>query len=383
MVHQHFRLVAPFTVAENVILGEHRDGGARVPPPPARDRARRRRARRALRDRRRSARADLAALGRRAAAGRDPEGALPRGADPDPRRADRRAHAAGGGRALRDAADDGRRGPDGDLHLAQAARGEGGRRPRHRAARRPRRSRRVDDRRRDAARARRADGRPRGRARAARRAARAAAATRSALEVDGLCGRGDRGEEAVRGRLARPCARARSSASPASPATASASSPRRSPGCGPPTGGVVRVGGRQAARAATRARRSPPASRTFPRIGSAPGVAPSLQHRRELGAQVLPRARDLARARSCDWRAIRERARDLIHRYGVATPGPHAARARPLRRQPPEARPRPRVLGRAEGADRRLADARARRRRDRDRARLPARGGRRTASACC
>ena len=25
MVHQHFRLVAPFTVAENVVLGEHRD----------------------------------------------------------------------------------------------------------------------------------------------------------------------------------------------------------------------------------------------------------------------------------------------------------------------------------------------------------------------
>src|SRR5207237_5433887 len=25
MVHQHFRLVAPFTVAENIVLGEHRD----------------------------------------------------------------------------------------------------------------------------------------------------------------------------------------------------------------------------------------------------------------------------------------------------------------------------------------------------------------------
>ena len=56
--------------------------------------------------------------------------------DPDPRRADRRAHAAGGRRALRDAARDGGRGADGDLHLAQAARGDGGRRPRHRAARR-------------------------------------------------------------------------------------------------------------------------------------------------------------------------------------------------------------------------------------------------------
>ncbi len=79
---------------------------------------------------------DLAALARRAAAGRDPEGALPRGEDPDPRRADRRADAAGGGGALRHAADDGGGGPDDDLHLAQAARGEGGRRPRDRAARR-------------------------------------------------------------------------------------------------------------------------------------------------------------------------------------------------------------------------------------------------------
>ena len=27
MVHQHFRLVEPFTVAENVMLGDHRDAG--------------------------------------------------------------------------------------------------------------------------------------------------------------------------------------------------------------------------------------------------------------------------------------------------------------------------------------------------------------------
>ena len=29
MVHQHFRLVEPFTVAENVVLGDHRDVGRR------------------------------------------------------------------------------------------------------------------------------------------------------------------------------------------------------------------------------------------------------------------------------------------------------------------------------------------------------------------
>jgi len=27
MVHQHFRLVQPFTVAENIVLGDHRDAG--------------------------------------------------------------------------------------------------------------------------------------------------------------------------------------------------------------------------------------------------------------------------------------------------------------------------------------------------------------------
>ena len=42
MVHQHFRLVEPFTVAENVVLGDHRGEARRVPAAPARDRASRR-----------------------------------------------------------------------------------------------------------------------------------------------------------------------------------------------------------------------------------------------------------------------------------------------------------------------------------------------------
>ena len=116
--------------------------GEEVRRQPAPHRASRRRARRALPDRRRSAGAHLAALARRAAARRDPEGALPRGAHPHPRRADRRADAAGVRVTLRDAARDGGRGPHDHLHLAQAARGEGGLRPRHRAARRARRWRR-------------------------------------------------------------------------------------------------------------------------------------------------------------------------------------------------------------------------------------------------
>ena len=126
----------PFTVAENVILGDHRGEGKKFVVHPRAHRAARRRARRALPDRRRPARAHLAALARRAAARRDPEGALPRGAHPDPRRADRRADAAGGRLAVRDAARDGGRGAHDHLHLAQAARGEGGLRPRHGAARR-------------------------------------------------------------------------------------------------------------------------------------------------------------------------------------------------------------------------------------------------------
>ena len=52
MVHQHFRLVSPFTVAENVILGDRRGAGTAVPDRPARRRAAGARARRALRARR-------------------------------------------------------------------------------------------------------------------------------------------------------------------------------------------------------------------------------------------------------------------------------------------------------------------------------------------
>ena len=45
MVHQHFRLVAPFTVAENVILGDHRGEGSKFVVHPRAHRAAGRRAR--------------------------------------------------------------------------------------------------------------------------------------------------------------------------------------------------------------------------------------------------------------------------------------------------------------------------------------------------
>ena len=137
MVHQHFRLVEPFTVAENVILGEHRAQGGRSSSGRARSSA----SVAELGERYglaiAPARPDLAAVLRGAAAGRDPEGAVPRGADPDPRRADRRAHpqeAEALFETLRAMAAEGR---TVDLHLAQAARGEGRRRPDHRPARGP------------------------------------------------------------------------------------------------------------------------------------------------------------------------------------------------------------------------------------------------------
>ena len=115
--------------------------------------------------------------GRPAAARRDPQGALPRRRDPDPRRADRRAHAAGGAGALRDHARAEGAGEVDHLHHPQAERGARDRRPHHGAAAR------QDDRRR----ARpsgateeslaRHDGRPRGAA-ARREAGRRTRATR-------------------------------------------------------------------------------------------------------------------------------------------------------------------------------------------------------------
>ena len=223
MVHQHFRLVAPFTVAENVILGDHRGEGKKFIGVPAAHRAARRRARRALPHRRRSGCADLATLARRAAARRDPEGALPRGADPDPRRADRSAHAAGGGVALRDAARDGVGGTDGRLHLPQAPRGRRGLGPRHRPARRQERRHRRDEGV-DVSLARVADGRPRRRRR--RTGPEGALGRRRRPRARRTC---PPSATAVARRCATSrsrCARARSSASPAWPATASASWPR-------------------------------------------------------------------------------------------------------------------------------------------------------------
>ena len=94
MVHQHFMLVPVLTVAENILLGEetmanpvfldrkeaHRRIVALGQPVRLRDRPRGQ---------------GREPLGRLAAAGRDPQGALPQGAHPRPRRADGRPDAPG------------------------------------------------------------------------------------------------------------------------------------------------------------------------------------------------------------------------------------------------------------------------------------------------
>ena len=138
MVHQHFRLVPPFTVAENVVLGDHRHEGT---PASSSTRARSSGASPSSASATRSPSTPRARIWQLSVGEQqrveilkalyrearilildEPTAVL------TPQEADG---------ALRDAARDGRRGPDGDLHLAQAARGEGGRRPGHRAARRP------------------------------------------------------------------------------------------------------------------------------------------------------------------------------------------------------------------------------------------------------
>ena len=274
-----------------------------------------------LRRRRRPARPRLAALARRAAARRDPEGALPRGADPDPRRADRGADAAGGRVALRDRcatiAAEGRTVVFISHKLHEV---HGGRRPRHRAPRRP-------------------DGRDRCRpaettpqslaslmvgreVEAARRRERAAELGEPALELDDVWARGDRGGDGGARRDAAACARGEIVA----------------------IAGVAGNGQRELAEtvtgpAAARARRDPRrrdgAARRRPARGDPGGRRPRARgpaaHRRraepqrrlQRRAQGVPRAATSARGP-----LLRARARsasapsELIHRYDVKAPSP-------------------------------------------------------------
>ena len=128
MIHQHFTLVPSLTVTENVLLG--------LDEPRFRldlraIRRAHRGARRAHRAAGRSRRPGLAAVGRRAAAGRDPQDALSRRAGADHGRADRRARAPGDRGAVPDAARHDRVGRVDRVHQPQARRGAGHRGPDH------------------------------------------------------------------------------------------------------------------------------------------------------------------------------------------------------------------------------------------------------------
>ena len=118
MVHQHFTLADNMSVLENIALGTQSFWKAALRP--RRGAPTHRRTVRRLRPRRRSRRDRRLAVGRRAPAGRDPEGALPRRHGADPRRADGRADARRDRRAVPHAEAAGRAGPVDHLHLAQA-----------------------------------------------------------------------------------------------------------------------------------------------------------------------------------------------------------------------------------------------------------------------
>ncbi len=195
MVHQHFMLIPVMTVAENVVLASEPTRGRLLL-----DYAEAERRVRELSERfgltvDPAARIESIGVGQQQRV--EILKALYRGAEIlDPRRADRRAHAAGGRGAVRHHPQPHRAGQVRDLHHAQAARGARGRRPDHGAA--PRQARRDDPARgRDRGEPRARDGRPRGAA-PRRQEARASPASRCSSST--TCTSSTRaGCEAVRG----------------------------------------------------------------------------------------------------------------------------------------------------------------------------------------
>ena len=327
MVHQHFRLVSPFTVAENIVLGEHREEARSFVLHPRQIERR------------------VAELEQRYGLALDPGARvwqLSVGeqqrveilkvlyrelADPDPRRADRGADAAGVGGPLRDVADDGRGGADGDLHLPQAAGGEGGLRPGDRAARREERRDRGD-RGRHVARARRADGRAGGRAGPAPGAGQSPVREEPALEVDALSVRGDRGEEAVRGlSFAIRCGEILGVAGVAGNGQRELA--EAVTGMRPAAGGAVRVEG-------VRLRTGDPRAAIAAGIAHVPedrlgtGVAPSLTIAENSVLKTYRRA-PASRGPLLDWRKIRGVARRVDRALPTCR---HPGRTRPCASSP-------------------------------------------------
>ncbi len=124
MVHQHFMLVEPFTVLENLLLGA--EGGATLAAGASRARAEIAQARARICPRGRSRCGGARPSGGPPATGRDPEGAVSRRKGAGPGRADRRADAAGSRPSVPHPAQPARPGPHGRAHHPQAARDHGG-----------------------------------------------------------------------------------------------------------------------------------------------------------------------------------------------------------------------------------------------------------------
>ena len=120
MVHQHFHLAPRLSVLDNLLVGLPGKSG-RLDRAGGRCRPQAHRA--AIRPGARSRPAGVGAVGRRAAAAGNHQGAVPRRAHPDPRRADGGADAGRDRRPVRGAAGHGRARVRHHLHLAQAQRG--------------------------------------------------------------------------------------------------------------------------------------------------------------------------------------------------------------------------------------------------------------------
>ena len=191
-----------------------------------------------------------------------------------------------------------------------------------------------------------------------------------ALELDDVSVAGDRGDDAVRGVTFDVCA-----GEIVAVAGVAGNGQRELAevvaGMRPPSSGEVRIAGKPLrggdAREAIRA-----GVAHVPEDRLHTGVAPSLS----IGSNtVLKSYRDRGVSAGPMLRlgVIRDRAAELIRHYDVRGGDPRPAGAPALGRQPAEGRAGPRVLGLAARARRRLADARPRRLRDRDRAPLPAR----------
>ena len=289
-----------------------------------------------LRPRRRSDAIVGDTVGRPAAAGRDPQGALPRRRDPDPRRADRRADAAGDRPALRDAPAAAGAGQDRHPHHPQAAR-DHGLTDRVSVMRQGEVVATFDTAEtsppelaelmvgRDGAAARRE-----GRGAARRGRARGAEPRRCATTR----------RRAGRRRLASTCAPARSSASPASPATARPNCSRRWPASGRRAAARSSVDGRTAAGGSSTTR-VPSAARPRPRARGPPARGPGHAVRgvRRTRCSATTTSRSTAAGFLCDRRRSSPTRTRKMEAFDVRPRGAAAQDRQFLRRQPAEAGP--------------------------------------------